>query len=546
MRRVARYLPKAGTLISTVCVVLAVPPMEYAALIWVGLVPWFYALRKCETTSEALVQGFWLNLLLGFGGAFWVAHAAERYLSVSSSVGLLILLAHALVHQFHLIVFGAMWWRTLGARPPTTFGALLALAFLYTGLDWITPKLFEDTLGMVLYSSPVLRQLAAFGGAELLTFVVLVANLAIYGLAAEANMVTRWGKDALPRFVLPTLRLALPMIAFFALGAFEKARIDDTLREPERVLRVGIVQGNVSDAVRRRWAKGDPGAAEEALRGYVHGTDRLLDSADAPDLVVWPETAFPGVFRKPESDSQLHLNVAFDRYIADAGVPIAFGACDREKRVDQRVLRNALYLVTPSPEQPEDRLSPMQVYHKSTLFPFGEYVPFVDAATARAWLPTAAHLARGEGPEVLDLPRPGERTLRVGPSICYEDVFASHARALAHLQADLVLNISNDSWFGDDGAARWHLMMATLRSIETRIPQVRATNSGYSAFVLPNGEMREVTEFGEYAERTFTMPLVAARPTLSTHLGDWYGPLSLLLGAAWLVSRRLRRRDARG
>ena len=152
-----------------------------------------------------------------------------------------------------------------------------------------------------------------------------------------------------------------------------------------------------------------------------------------------------------------------------------------------------------------------------------------DEATARRWLPGATYLASGEGPTVLHLERTSSSTVRLGPSICYEDVFSGHARALSRLGAEVLVNVSNDSWFGDHGAARWHLMMAAFRSIDTRLPQVRATNSGYSAFITPDGSFHSVTEFDESTEESLALPIVDLGPTLFTSLGDWFAWLSVLI-----------------
>lgn len=539
VKRSSRYLPNIGTLLSTACVLLSVPEIEWSALVWVGLVPWFFGLRRCDSFLEAVVQGVWLNLLLGFGGAFWVAGAAEQYLSVPPPFALLILLAHALVHQLQLVAFAGVYWKTSRAEPPGTTVQLLTLAFIYAGLDWITPKLFRDSLGMMLYTSPWLRQLAALGGTALLTFVVALGNLATYSLVAEALALRRERSRTFAPLARPALRLVVPMVAFIALGAAEHARVRNAIDNAKDSVRIGIVQGNVSDELRRSWARGDADAARESLQTYVRGTEKLLESPTPLDLVVWPETAYPGVFRKPESDAQLHLNVAFDRLVAKLGVPLAFGAYDREARTDRRVLRNALYLVIPTSDQRTDELSSMQVYHKSTLFPFGEYLPFADEEVARRWLPGAAHLSRGDGAAVLELGIADSGVLRLGPSICYEDVFPSHARALSHLGAELLINISNDSWFGDYGAARWHLIMAAFRSIETRLPQVRATNSGYSAFILPDGSLRSVTEFDSSTEQSVALPITKLDSPPFARFGDWFGWLSVLVAVlAVLVSRR--------
>ncbi|MBW2509761.1 MAG: apolipoprotein N-acyltransferase [Deltaproteobacteria bacterium] len=540
-----RYLPQAGTLASTLCILAAVPPVSQSQIIWVALVPWFMSLRRCRTSVEAVTQGFWLNVLLGFGGAFWVAPAAQRYLDVSLTLGLLVLLVHALVHQLQLVVFGALHWRATRAAPPARFLDALGLAFLYTGLDWLTPKLFGDSLGLVLISFPSLRQLAAWGGMELLTFIVVLVNLVVYALAVPIWDARAEHHPVKARPLRPGVWLLCSLGVFVGLGSIENARVASAIGAAGRTLRVGFVQGNVPDDVRRRWSEGDPEASLQSLEVYVRGTEQLLALPTLPELIVWPETSYPGVFRKPESDAQLQLNVAFDRAIASFGVPIAFGAYDREDRSDRRVLRNALYLVEPRAEQPRDQLSPMSVYHKSTLFPIGEYVPFFDESTVRSWLPGSAHLSRGDGPRVLELGSGALSPLRIGPSICYEDVSARHATELARDGAELLLNVSNDSWFGDDGAAQWHLMMATLRSVETRLPQVRATSSGFSGFILPSGEVHEPTEFREEATRTFDLPLVHLGPTLRTRLGDWFGPFSLVVGILWLLASRARLRDAR-
>lgn len=537
--RAFRYLPQPGTLASTVLILLSVPPVHWSFLIWVAFVPWFVSLRACNSLSGALVQSLWLNVLLGFGGAFWVAIGAERYLSVSASTGVLVLLIHALVHQAQLVVFGGIYWKALRAAAPRTLFDLLALACLYAGLDWVTPKLFQDSLGMVLYAHPVLRQLAAFGGVPLLTFVVALGNLGTYSFIVELLATLRDAGETLSRLAGPTLRLAIPLAGFYAVGAIQQAATVEALEAATRRVRVGVVQGNIDDVLRKRVAAADPDAARASLERYVRATLRLLDSAEPPELVVWPETSYPGVFRKPESDAQLKLNVAFDRFVADVGVAITFGAYDRGEGTERRVLKNALYLVTPSKGQPLDQLSPMQVYHKNILFPVGEYFPLFDEATVKHWLPNSTHLASGEGAALLELQASSAGAVQLGPSICYEDVFPRHARSLAGLGAELLVNISNDSWFGDYGAASWHLMAATLRSIETGLPQVRATNSGYSAFILPTGELHEITPFDEAAERSFELPIVGKRSTLSTRFGSWFGLLASVFAAVWLFMRRL-------
>ncbi|MGD8826306.1 MAG: apolipoprotein N-acyltransferase [Myxococcales bacterium] len=545
MPRAARFLPRAGTSISTAAVALAFPQVAWWPLIWVALVPWFFSLRRCRTLPQALVQGFWLNFLLGFAGAFWVAYAAPRYLQLPAWTGILFLMAHASIHQLQLVVFAGVYWGVARARPPMRFLELVTWALLYTGFDWITPKLFGDTLGMALHASPVFRQLAAIGGAPLLTFAVLVVNLGVYAVLWEAARGARERRAFLSRAARPALWTVSTSVVLFALGAGQGARTTQALKSSHRTVRVGIVQGSVDEELKRKWVLGDSAAARQSLRVYVEGTQKLLSSAHRPELVVWPETAYPGVFRKPESDAQLVLNAAFDRFMADTGVAFAFGAYDRDDRQDRRVLQNGLYFVTPAKDQRRDQLSPMHVYHKAVLFPLGEYFPLLREDTVRRWLPHSAHFAPGKGPHVLSIELGGgERRLRIGPLICYEDVFPGPAADLADQGAQMLVNISNDSWFGDYGLARMHLMMAKLRSVETGLSQVRVANSGYSGLILPHGEVQSRLDFGVEAARTVDVPLLDSAPTVRVRLGDWFGPLSLGLGIILLLAALRRRRGA--
>jgi len=526
-----RYAPKAGTLASTACITLAFPPVEWAPLICFGLVPWLFALKRCATIREAVAQGLWLNLLLGTAAFFWIAYAVPHYLGVSFLAGIFALLLHALLSQLPLTAFATLHWLASRATAPKRFIDLLSLAALYTGIDWAMPKLFQDALGVALHGDPALRQLVAFGGVPLLTFVVLLMNLGLFSLASEYRARAKGAAGAFRAVRAPLIWVALPLVGFYALGSYEYRRIGRILATPERIVRVGLVQGNVADEMKRRWARGDAEAARESLDVYLRATEALIATqSEPPEIVIWPETSYPGVFRKPENDAQLLLNVAFDRFVAARGTAIIFGAYDREDRTDRRVLRNALYFVQPSRNQSPRELSPMQVYHKSILLPVGEYFPLLAEETIRRWLPHSAHFSAGAGAKVYTLKLADGDMLRLGPAICYEDLFSDHTARLADEGAEVLVNVSNDSWFGDYGAARLHLILATLRSVETRLPQIRATNTGYSGLILPNGDLQHATDFGSEAVRAIRLPIIAPLSTLRLDWGEWFGPASLVLG----------------
>jgi apolipoprotein N-acyltransferase len=129
-------------------------------------------------------------------------------------------------------------------------------------------------------------------------------------------------------------------------------------------------------------------------------------------------------------------------------------------------------------------------------------------------------------------------------AICYADFFAEHTAALARQGAELLVNVSNDSWFGGEMPARHHFAIARLRSVETRLPQVRATDTGYSALVLPTGEVAVRTAHGETAALSVSVPITPGSRTLIERWGDWFGPAAAILATTGLLLLRRHRRHA--
>jgi apolipoprotein N-acyltransferase len=140
----------------------------------------------------------------------------------------------------------------------------------------------------------------------------------------------------------------------------------------------------------------------------------------------------------------------------------------------------------------------------------------------------------------------GGRVLKVAPLICYEDVFPGYVAEAVRQGAELIVTISNDSWFGASAGPKLHLTLASFRSIETRLPQVRATNSGISALISPTGEIVHQVQTGQRAGVLMAVPQTEPVGTLMVAWGDWFGPTALVLGTVLLLAQALlaRRRQS--
>ena len=246
--------------------------------------------------------------------------------------------------------------------------------------------------------------------------------------------------------------------------------------------------------------------------------------APRPDLIVWPETAVPQL-----------MNYAEDtlRAISEAagGVPVFLGI-QREQAgayYNSAVLLDAAGRAT-------------AIYDKAHLVPFGEYVPFGDAMARFGIYGFAAQAgagyAAGPGAEVLDLP--------IGtalPLICYEAVFPQDVNA-AGTRPQMLVQITNDAWFGTRSGPYQHLAQARMRALEQGLPMIRAANTGVSAMIAPDGQLLDSLPLGEagFVDAALPAPLP---PTLYSRTGDW--PVLLLClvaaGAAALHLRTLARRS---
>lgn len=483
-------------------------------LVWVALIPWLSAVVRARSTGKALALGFLLSLALGLLIAHWVAHAAHEFLQLSWSTSSLVLLLFAAVFaQPHLVLTAPLvrfTRRRLSERPGGTESLLFAAAaaLLYAGLDATVPRFFDAGIGYALHGAPVLRQAADLGGVPLLTFLIVFVNVLGWRIWVAL-------KDTQHRRVIVSSHLAviaLTLGATYLYGTARDRAVDEAVAGAERSLSVAVAQGNVPNEVRLRWAKGDERAAEQQLSTYMLLTEELIGQTPLPDLVVWPEATFPGVFLQPLSTLQRGRANKFDRQVLRLGRPIVFGAYDMEGEDDDRTFYNALFAITPRYDQPGAQGS-VQRYHKHVLLPFAE-----------------SFFSAGPGSGLFEVGMPDGERVGLSPFICSESLSSSHVLRGARRGGEVLLNVGSDGWFGAWGEPQFHLAVSQLRSVETRRSQIRAANTGISAIILPDGEIMVRTELGAETLFRAEVPVVAEMDSLVMRWGSWFGWAALASG----------------
>jgi len=195
-------------------------------------------------------------------------------------------------------------------------------------------------------------------------------------------------------------------------------------------------------------------------------------------LVVWPESAVPFYF-----DTSPPLAAELRELVQRRGIYLVFGNDDRDAKDDRR----ERFWVGAKMLTPDGDLGLR--YHKMRLVPFGEYVP------VQSILTLGGRVAAKVVKQVADF-TPGDEAAtgmvdghRVGAFICYEAIFPDAVRLFAAGGAELLVNITNDAWYGRTSAPRQHLAHATFRAVENRVPLVRAANTGISAVIAPDGRI---------------------------------------------------------
>jgi apolipoprotein N-acyltransferase len=228
---------------------------------------------------------------------------------------------------------------------------------------------------------------------------------------------------------------------------------------------VTLIQGGISQD--RKWL---PEEFQPTLEHYRSRTG----SARTSDIVVWPEVAIPSVDDRVEG--------YIDALEADArqsGQTIFFGILERaEDRDGETRIHNSVFAIDGQRRQ---------VYRKRHLVPFGEYFPVPESVRSWMRMLNLPHSDLTPGDATQPLIRTGEG-IDFAVAICYEDAYGAE-QLYALPDAELLVNVSNDAWFGDSIAPHQHLQIARMRSLEAGRAAIRATNTGISAFIGAGGEI---------------------------------------------------------
>lgn len=454
--------------VSGLALTLSFPEPGWYPLAWVAIVPLLVSLEN-SSYRESFTLGWIMGLTHFTTLLYWVVFVVHHYgkIPLIPGIGVLLLLAS------YLAIYPALASLTYRVfRNRCNFSPGMAIS-----VSWVATELARSHFltgfpwGLLGYSQipwlSVVQSYDVFGVLGI-SFLITLANGSLYTLITQSSLRKR-------------IVEVLVFVCLFGLNwGYGKYRIQQVRRlmRVSPAYPVALVQGDVPQDV--KW---DKNFQEKTIEDYEKLSGAVIETGrPRPRLIVWPETAVPFFFGYDARLSRRVLNVAKKKRVY-----VLFGAPCVEYRGSKPYYFNCAFVVSPFEKV-------VGKYTKEHLVPFGEYVPlkkvlfFVNKLAAGIGEFTSG--ASTQKPILTE----GQQ---IGILICYEAIFPELALKDKKNGASILVNISNDAWFGNSSAPYQHLLMSRARAIETRLPIIRCTNTGISALINADGTVSGIVPLSQ-------------------------------------------------
>lgn len=433
---------------------LSFPKYGSGWLAWVAFVPLFLALRKAASFGQGLILGFITGIVSYIGIIYWIAYVIVNYGYLPLHVGIILMLLLGCYLSIYVALFagGIVYFRE--KIPVCLVAPVLWICFEYlksiliTGFPW-------ENLGYSQYLNTYLIQCADIAGVYGLSFLIVLVNATIYDVIHERSMKEYAAATA----------VFLILTGVYIYGIYRLDQVNKMMQKSPD-MEVSLIQGNIDQSI--KWN-------EHYQRETVDLYERLSleNKPSSEGMIIWPETAVPFNFEERNylRDQVINLSKMAKSWLI-------FGSVSSEPKSNGQDYFNSAYLLSSSGEIKGK-------YNKVHLVPYGEYVPlrnifpFINGFTEGI-----GDFGIGDGYYPLSM-----NDKKIGVLICYEGILPFAARMYKKGDAELLVNITNDAWFGATSAPFQHFSMTIFRAVETRLYLVRSANTGISGIIDPGGRI---------------------------------------------------------
>jgi apolipoprotein N-acyltransferase len=476
---------------------------SFFPLAWVALVPLLWLAERADTLRRAFLFAWLAGATAHLLGFYWIEYTARVFGGFPHGLSEIVLLGFSFLAALPIALFGLLA-RFSGLGPLWIFPA-----FIWLAIEFLWPQIFPWYLANSQSQFLTLIQSADLVGLYGVSFLLVWFNSLAYAFFSRRPMRAGLAGGAA---VLGAL-----LIGNLIYGHFRLNTVTAEMRAA-RTVDIAAIQGSID--IQRKW---NVAFLEANLQSFLDLTAKTAKAT----LYLWPESSVEGWI--PEAMDRLPPE------IVPALPPqssLIFGArtfSGRPDSPDMKAYNSALLI------DADGRVHGR--YHKQVLLAFGEYIPFAPILSKVPGMPPIGEgFSRGVGPATLDLPG----GIKVAPLICYEDLMPGLARKFVREKgAHLLVNLTNDAWFGNTVAPWQHARLAQWRAIETRKSLVRVTNTGVTTIINPKGEMRETLPL--FAPTVLTAKVeIMEGETLYMRYGDWFAWMAVA-GAILIVLGRWKR-----
>ncbi len=418
--------------------------------------------------------------IIGFN---WVSYLVKEFAGFPWPIALVTLVLFA--STIHLYVpLSACFVSFLRHRFQLGLWSTLILQALFLSLaERLWPTIFPWHLGYPLYGANLpWAQWADTIGFFGLSTVVLLSNALLAGIWIERR------RDMVVQTTLIRhLTLGFCFVLFLVLTWIggQNRKSEWLVTDSDSKIQFTVIQGNIGNS-EKIYAEKGMGYQSYIIDKFLGLSEEAIGKTTGPSLLVWPESAFPDYLNSPYLGGAHQRNLI--EHLKKMNRVLLTGAYAKDRDLHNprgpRRSYNGYFLLSP------EGLLLDEPYYKTLLVAFSEFFPFSDLFPILLQLPFVSNFGRGMGPKIMHLPATGAlpTELFIGAQICYEGLFPEFSAKLSELGAELYVNLTNDSWFGWWSEPYQHLIMTLSRSIETRRPLLRATNTGINAVALASGD----------------------------------------------------------
>jgi apolipoprotein N-acyltransferase len=488
-------------------------------LSWVLLIPLFWAIEK-KSPRDAFKLGLLAGLISNFAGTYWLIGTLSRFGGFPIIISVLFILVLSAFSGLSFAIFSYIVTKLEFLKKPGVFAALL-VASVWISVEYFFPFLFPYGIANSQADYIPVIQIFDLFGVWTLSFIIVVVNLTLMRVL----------KRALGESALPSGEIALALVLIASTLIYGYRSIDKVDREIAQApkLKIGMVQANFDFL--------EKSESQEEVVTERH--KEMSEALKSDDLIIWPETAIQAWF--PTYAEYLQVNDKTAIPPMDGKYFIVGGMSYTPKDPDAKELTNENTIQYNTAFLADSNGEILGRYHKIKLLLFGEYLPFTNLIPAiKNISPASGDFTPGS---YLNLFEIKEKGARIAPIICYEDIIPSFSRRFVKKGANLIVNITNDAWFGRTVAPYQHLLVSIPRTVETRRYLLRSTNTGISAIIDPAGRVVKKTPIFVQTNLEGEVGLMNGNETLYTRVGDVFPVACLVFWIGFAAITKLRGKD---